>query len=996
MKSFIQFLTTPTVDTPGTALILHFDDKRYLIGNIHEGAQRACIEPGTKLVKVSDIFLTGKTEWRNTGGLIGMILTLADATRSAAGASEVAAAERAKMKAQRYNENISRKASAIPPPEPKRPAKPEKKHTLTVHGGPNVTHTLATARRFVFRKGMPVDVDEIKERQGAHNWEPTWSDKNIRVWAMSIIPPIDTDPLSDTGQQSPRKRSFDEYQESTLRPAVAQLDQFSEQDALQDADRDQQVRRAVVCDMFDSDWRLDALVETPIAQVQMPATLFIRDPETRKIEKYVGPLPGGSEPLPDINVLVRRPWPGALIDRLPPTSPSLASTSYIIRNHPLRGKFQRENAVALNVQEGPLFRQLAMGNPVLSKDGKTVLPEQVMGEGKVGSGFAVVELPSKEYVQGLIERPEWRVNEVMEGVELIIWILGPGVGIDDNLSRFMTEYGHLKHIISSQDYCPNSIALDSASSAAIRLNQLDPVRFPIPIHNNKPKFRLEEQGATSISSPTRSLAARGLTIQLEPSFIIQDNAIVPPLNTAEILRDTPKDVILLAKAIRQDIASAKVQTEIYNQNLPSADAEIITLGTGSALPSKYRNVSATLLRVPGSGSYLLDCGENTLGQLSRVYTSEELVEVLRDLKMIWISHLHADHHLGTTSVIKAWYHAVYGQDYNAKDEPAIRLTDQLLNPAKVIRDQKRLFVASDSSMLQWLGEYASVEDYGYDKIVPLNVIAARLGNPDTTRLDWMSSPLNFKPVNTEISNALRAATGLTDFAAANVAHCHGAKAVSLTFPTGFKFSYSGDCRPSRSFTEIGQDSTVLLHEATFDDELKGDAEAKQHCTTSEALGVGIAMGARRVLLTHFSQRYQKIPVMDGLEGQDLELEEADGTNGDSPMSALDPGSATFGSKTSLGEMVESDTALDEILSADSRPHRQSPSRIRSRSRSTSPSAINNSNNHPPGSPKIIKVHSSGSKSRIQDMKIGVAFDYMRVKVRDIALLEKFTPALLKL
>ena len=751
MKSFIQFLTTPTVDTPGTALILHFDDKRYLIGNLHEGAQRASMERGAKLVKVSDIFLTGKTEWRNTGGLIGMILTLADATRSAAAAAEVAAAEKAKMKAQRYNESLLRKPSkkAKPLPEPKPPPEPEK-HTLTVHGGPNVTHTLATARRFVFRKGMPVDVDEVKERLGAQNCEPTWSDKNIRVWAMSIIPPNDTDPLPSTRPQSPRKRSFGEYKESTLGPIVPQPDQFMEQDMLQDADRDQQIRRAVICDMFDSGWRLDALVETPITQVHMPATLFIRDPETRKIERYAGPLPEGSEPLPDINVLVRRPWPGALIDRLPTTRPSMASISYIIRNHPLRGKFQHEQAVALNVQPGPLFRELAMGKPVLSKDGKTVLPEQVMGDGKVGAGFAVVELPSKDYVQGLIERQEWRTKEVMEGVELIIWILGLGVATDDRLSRFMNEFCHLRHIISSQDYCPNSITFDSASSAAIRLNQIDCERYPVPIHSNKPESNLEKLEATSTSNPNRSFAARGLTIQFEPSFIVQDESIVSPLNTAEVLQDTPKDVILLAKAIRQEIASAKVQTEIYDQNLPSADAEIITLGTGSALPSKHRNVSGTLLRVPGSGSYLLDCGENTLGQLSRVYTQEELLEVLRDLKMIWISHLHADHHLGTTSVIKAWYHAVYGQDYNAKDEPAISLTEQLLNPAKIIRDQKRLFVASDSSMLQWLGEYASVEDYGYDKIVPLNVVAAKQGKPDTTRLDWMSSPLNFKPINTEM------------------------------------------------------------------------------------------------------------------------------------------------------------------------------------------------------------------------------------------------------
>jgi len=85
MHSYVEFVTTPTADTCGTTLFLHFDSKRYLIGHISEGSQRASIERGTRLTKVTDIFLTGKTEWQNTGGLLGMILTLADSITTARG-----------------------------------------------------------------------------------------------------------------------------------------------------------------------------------------------------------------------------------------------------------------------------------------------------------------------------------------------------------------------------------------------------------------------------------------------------------------------------------------------------------------------------------------------------------------------------------------------------------------------------------------------------------------------------------------------------------------------------------------------------------------------------------------------------------------------------------------------------------------------------------------------------------------------------------------------
>lgn len=43
---------------------------------------------------------------------------------------------------------------------------------------------------------------------------------------------------------------------------------------------------------------------------------------------------------------------------------------------------------------------------------------------------------------------------------------------------------------------------------------------------------------------------------------------------------------------------------------------------------------------------LLDVGEGTLGQIIRFY-GDEAENVIKSLKAIFISHLHADHHIGT-------------------------------------------------------------------------------------------------------------------------------------------------------------------------------------------------------------------------------------------------------------------------------------------------------------------------------------------------------------
>lgn len=213
--------------------------------------------------------------------------------------------------------------------------------------------------------------------------------------------------------------------------------------------------------------------------------------------------------------------------------------------------------------------------------------------------------------------------------------------------------------------------------------------------------------------------------------------------------------------------------------------------------------------------------------------------------------------------------------------------------------------------------------------------------------------------------------GISSLQSCYVSHCQGAQAVSLTFPTGFKFSYSGDCRPSTLFAEIGKGSTVLLHEATFDDELRQDAKAKKHSTTSEAIGVGVAMGARRILLTHFSQRYQKLPVMSKVVGLDVKLE----------------------GETEVSDEIEETDA--DIALAESEKAELDVSIPRSLTDASRELATTEAGSKPSQTPPEANVVSAKQALR-SDLKIGVAFDYMRVKVGEIIHLEKFTPALLKL
>ena len=730
MKSYIQFLTTPTVDTPGTALLLHFDEKRYLIGNIHEGLQRAGIQSGVKFTKVTDIFVTGRTEWKTIGGLFGMVLTLADAATEATKAVVEAAKQKQARQRQRLQQNQDPSNSILEASFGN--AFDIAKPTLNVHGGPNLCHSFATARRFIFRKGMPVKVfeygmedDEIKDLER----KPDWVDDCVQAWTLAISPSTG----DGVASQSPsfRKRSHTEYAENNLPANLFGTDPNAKNKAYEN----QEIRKHAVSEMFESSWRMDELEERPLSQVGEKMQAFIRNHETNKLERYTAPLSDDRTLVPNINVLTRKPWPGALIEELPASKPSPLALSYIIRNHHQRGKFLPSKAKELNVEEGPLWAKLAAGENVRARDGKTVTPDMVLTEGKEGGGIAVVDLPNADYVENLIKRSEWQAANIMNGVGAILWLLGASVAKDQRLQEFISNHKTLEHIISSPDECSNYLAFSSCASSAIRLSQVDARCFPIPIHNNVPPVQ------ANIQDSRVAVAQRGQTLQLEPVFETQNNAVVPVLDTAEVLRTTPRKVLDLARIARNEIDQARSAKTPGSQELPSEDAEVTCLGTGSALPSKYRNVAGTLLRVPGCGSYLLDCGENTLGQLKRIYDPATLKQILRDLKLIWISHLHADHHLGIASVIKAWYEEVHGSGDKPSTSHASVL-DEITDPFRVLAEEGKLCIVGTHQMMEWLKEYASVEDFGYGKLV---LLASRISGKNDSYLDWYGKRMDFKP-----------------------------------------------------------------------------------------------------------------------------------------------------------------------------------------------------------------------------------------------------------
>lgn len=149
----------------------------------------------------------------------------------------------------------------------------------------------------------------------------------------------------------------------------------------------------------------------------------------------------------------------------------------------------------------------------------------------------------------------------------------------------------------------------------------------------------------------------------------------------------------------------------------------------------------------------------------------------------------------------------------------------------------------------FLQELSDVQDFGYHNVKFIeceDIVYWR----DPSK-DWRKQ--NAQPA---MSNLLRS-SGFRDISTVDVIHCPWSYGISMTHQSGWKIVYSGDTRPCQNLVQAGHDATVLLHEATFEDDMQPEALKKKHSTTQEAITVGEGMEARFTMLTHFSQRYPK-------------------------------------------------------------------------------------------------------------------------------------------
>ncbi|KLT46439.1 Metallo-hydrolase/oxidoreductase, partial [Cutaneotrichosporon oleaginosum] len=565
---------------------------------------------------------------------------------------------------------------------------------------------------------------------------------------------------------------------------------------------------------------------------------------------------------------------------------------YIVRTPDVRGKFDVAKAKALGVPNGPIRGKLTRGESIEFEDPsvpgvkRIVHPEQCIGGGGPGSTLVVINC-SVENLERLLLSTAFGEFRAVEGkpsvpVHSVVHAVPRAVWMDERYQAWVASFGPSTQHLYADPEGTREIYFRNSAWNALQLNMLDSSIFPIPDF--------------APGSPPPHMPANAQ--RLVPNHVVPMYPPKPVFLTEDHMKDTlfPADKTELAEAraaLRRnhpeyaaavDAAQAAMAADADRRAClsprPGDDIVVTTLGTGSAIPSIFRNVSCTHVDIPGTGGVIFDTGEGSLGQLRRRF-GDGLKQVYEDLRLIFISHMHADHHLGLAQILKDRFdNGVHSKLYLVAPYPiALQLEETAWWQQGVPREALENVVYLSTNRLKsgWVPDerefslsarpdWSSVPRHPEQLVTEEGMVA----DVAAGKRKWpFENVFRFHPATNaraaEHTRALLRDLRLSEIWTPNVTHRGAAWGMVLSGVDGWKVVYSGDTKPSEALVDAGRGATVLIHEATLGDDEAEDAEAKGHSTFGQAIEAGRRMGARYVILNHFSQRYPKIPKLPAPE-----------------------------------------------------------------------------------------------------------------------------------
>lgn len=265
------------------------------------------------------------------------------------------------------------------------------------------------------------------------------------------------------------------------------------------------------------------------------------------------------------------------------------------------------------------------------------------------------------------------------------------------------------------------------------------------------------------------------------------------------------------------------------------------LGTSSQVPTRYRNHNGYLLRWDEEG-LLFDPGEGSQRQM--IYAEVTASSITRVL----ITHFHGDHCLGFAGITQRL----------SLDRVAHPI--HVYFPASGLVYYDRLRRASIYHSFSTLVPHPIKEDGIIHEDEKLTIEARRLDHS----VECFGYRLKEKDRRTMLPEKLEAA-GVRGRAIGELQKkgsvVVGDRTITLdemSLPKpGQSMAFVMDSRPCAAAIELARGVDMLVCESTYLASETAEAHDHGHMTATDAATIAREAGARRLVLTHFSQRYQQ-------------------------------------------------------------------------------------------------------------------------------------------
>ncbi len=268
--------------------------------------------------------------------------------------------------------------------------------------------------------------------------------------------------------------------------------------------------------------------------------------------------------------------------------------------------------------------------------------------------------------------------------------------------------------------------------------------------------------------------------------------------------------------------------------------QIIFLGTSSMVPTKDRNHSSIYLEYKGEG-LLFDCGEGTQRQIKIAGIKPSKI------KKLVISHWHGDHVLGIPGLIQTLSHNEYTD------------TLEIYGPSGTENNLKKIFdFFSAEYRIKYKvhelkdGDKINFNAYSleaYSLIHPVPCLGYRFIEKDRRRIKKEAIEKLKIPDSPLLGKLQRGQSvewkGKKVSAEETTTIVHGKK-IGLIF----------DTRINNSCYAIAKDADLLISESTYTKELEENAKKFKHLTSTQAGHIAKESNSKKLVLTHFSQRYK--------------------------------------------------------------------------------------------------------------------------------------------